>query len=79
MEHGGRQQQEQGQAVSLAALRRLSPAKRLEMAFDLGDFSRELFLHGLKRRFPTKDEEEIRSIYLERIDKCHNANYQKKW
>ena len=66
---------EQDADTSLAALRRLSPAKRLDMAFDLSDFSRDLFLHGLRKRFPDKTEEEIKEIFLERIDKCHNANY----
>jgi hypothetical protein len=72
---GNSDKQEQDVNTSIAALRRLSPAKRLEVAFDLSDFSRDLFLRGLRKRFPEKTEEEIRRIFLERIDKCHNANY----
>ena len=53
----------------------MSPKKRLELTFELTEFSRDLFLHGLKRRFPGKSEAEIQMIFLERIDKCHNANY----
>jgi len=66
---------EQDKDISLAVLHRLSPAKRLELAFDLSDFSRELFLQGLRKRFTDKTEEEIHRIFIERIDKCHNENY----
>ena len=37
--------------------------------------SRNLFLHRLRKRFPELTEEEIKKIYLERLDKCHNRNY----
>jgi len=73
MERNNRQ--DKGQDISLTILRRLSPARRLETAFDLSDFSRELFLIGLRKRFPEKTEEEIHRIFLERIDKCQNVNY----
>lgn len=53
----------------------MSPKKRLELTFELTEFSRDLFLHGLKKRFPEKSEAEIQMIFLERIEKCHNANY----
>lgn len=35
----------------------------------------KLFLIGLRRRFPDLSEEEIRRIYLQRLDKCHNPNW----
>ncbi len=59
----------------LEVLRKMSPEARLLKAFELSDFTRQLFLHGLRRRFPDLPEEEIRKIFLERVDKCHNRNY----
>ena len=53
----------------------MTPEERLLKAFELSQFSKELFLEGLHRRFPDSSEEAIRRIYLERIDKCHNRNY----
>jgi len=59
----------------LKVLRRLSPEARLQKAFELSNFSRELFRQGLRRRFPDKSEAEIRQIALDRLDKCHNRNF----
>ena len=59
----------------IQALRRMSPEQRLLKAFELSQFSRDLFLHGLRKRFPELPDEEIKKIYLERLDKCHNRNY----
>lgn len=61
--------------IYIQALRRMSPEKRLLKAFELSQFSRDLFMLGLRRRFPDLSEEEIRKLYLERLDKCHNRNY----
>ncbi len=59
----------------IQALRRMSPEARLLKAFELSQFSRDLFLHGLHKRFPELSEDAIRGIYLERLHKCHNRNY----
>lgn len=59
----------------IEALRRMTPEERLAKAFELSTFGKELFLHGLKERYPDLSEEEIKKIYLERISKCHNRNY----
>ena len=59
----------------IQTLRRMSPEARLLKAFELSEFSRELFLHGLRRRFPELSEDEIKKVYLERLEKCHNRNY----
>jgi hypothetical protein len=56
-------------------LRRMSPESRLLKSFELTQFARDLFLHGLRKRFPDLSEIELRKLYLERIDKCHNRNY----
>lgn len=62
-------------SLYLNTLRKMTPARRLAKAFELSSVAKELFLAGLHRRFPTKNDEEIKKIYLERIAKCHNRNY----
>ncbi|MBI4331207.1 MAG: hypothetical protein HY673_08000 [Chloroflexi bacterium] len=59
----------------LEILRKMTPEQRLLKAFELTEFSRQLFLDGLRSRFPEKSEDEIKKIYLERLDKCHNRNW----
>jgi len=56
-------------------LRNMTPEQRLLKAFELSDFSKELFRHGLRKRFPDLPEEDFQKLYLKRIDKCHNRNY----
>jgi hypothetical protein len=59
----------------IAALQRMSPEARLMKAFELSQFSNDLFLHGLHKRFPDLSEQDFRKLYLERLNKCHNRNY----
>ncbi len=59
----------------IEVLRRMTPAQRLAKAMELSEFGKELFLIGLRRRFPNADQRQIHAIYLERIAKCHNRNY----
>ncbi|HTW95406.1 MAG TPA: hypothetical protein VMD30_11460 [Tepidisphaeraceae bacterium] len=59
----------------LESLRRMTPEQRLTKAMELSELGKQLFLHGLRRRFPEADEKQIKAIYLERIGKCHNRNY----
>ena len=59
----------------IQALRRMSPEARLLKAFELSEFSKSLFLHGLHKRFPLLPEDAIRKIYLGRLNRCHNRNY----
>jgi len=61
--------------VYIQTLRRMSPEMRLLKALELSAFSKELFLHGLRKRFPDLSETEIKELYLKRLDKCHNRNY----
>jgi hypothetical protein len=61
--------------VYVGALRRMTSQERLEKAFELSEFSRQLFVHGLRQRFPDLPEKALMKIYLERLDKCHNRNY----
>lgn len=59
----------------LASLRGMSAEQKLRKMIELSNITRELFLAGLKIRFPSASETEIRRIYLERLDRCHNRNY----
>jgi hypothetical protein len=59
----------------LISLKQLGAEKRLLKALELSATAKELFMHGLRRRFSNKTEYEVKEIYLERISKCHNRNY----
>lgn len=56
-------------------LRNMSPEDRLRKSFELTELTKNLFLAGLKNRFPDLSDKEIKKIYLKRINKCHNLNY----
>ncbi|MCD4783134.1 MAG: hypothetical protein K8T10_04795 [Candidatus Eremiobacteraeota bacterium] len=61
--------------IYIQVLRKMSPEERLLKAFELSEFARQLFIHGLRKRFPNLDNEEFKKLLLERLDKCHNRNY----
>jgi len=61
--------------VYIQALRRMTSEDRLIKCFELSEFSRELFLHGLHRRFPDLSDDAVKKVYLERLKKCRNRNY----
>ena len=61
--------------IYIQTLRRMSPEERLLKAFELSEFTKQLFIHGLRKRFPDLPDEEFRKLLLERLDKCHNRNY----
>lgn len=61
--------------IYLQTLKNITPEQRLQKAFELSSLTKDLFLHSLRKRFSDKTEEEIKAIYLERIEKCHNRNY----
>ncbi len=56
-------------------LRKMTPAQRLQKAFELSEFTRQLFYIGLRQRHPDVSEEELKRIALARLAKCHNRNY----
>lgn len=56
-------------------LRRMTPAQRLAKAMELSDLGKRLFVHGLRRRFPEMNDQQIHKLYLNRLAKCHNRNY----
>jgi len=53
----------------------MTPEQRLAKAFDLGEFVKELFISGLRRKLGDVPQEEFDRILRERLDKCHNRNY----
>jgi hypothetical protein len=56
-------------------IRKMSPEDRLKKCFELNELTKQLFLTGLRSKFPDCSEKEIKVIYLKRIDKCRNLNY----
>ena len=56
----------------IESLRRMTPEQRLMKAFELSKFSKKLFIHGLRKRFPDLNEEEFHKLYMERLEKCYN-------
>ena len=65
----------QDHKVYIQVLRHMSPEKRLLKAFELSEFTNQLFIHGLRKRYVELPEEEFRKLLMERLDKCHNRNY----
>jgi hypothetical protein len=61
--------------IYIQVLRQMSPEKRLNKAFELSEFAKQLFVHGLHKRFPDLTDEEFKKLLLERLEKCHNRNY----
>jgi hypothetical protein len=61
--------------IYLQMLRSMSPAQRLQKAFELSEFSKQLFIHGLRKRFTGASEKKLQEIARERLNKCHNRNY----
>lgn len=61
--------------IYIQILRRMPPEKRLLKAFELSEFSKQLFGYGLRKRFPNLSKEALNSLLLERLNKCHNRNY----
>jgi hypothetical protein len=59
----------------LEMLRSMTPEQKLLKVFELSEFSKALFIEGLRQRFPDATEEEFRRILFDRLEKCHNRNY----
>lgn len=61
--------------IYIETLRRMTPEQRLEKAFELSAMARQLFIDGLRKRFPDMPDEEFHQLVLERLALCHNRNY----
>jgi len=53
----------------------MTSEQRLRKAFELSEFSKALFIEGLKRRFLDLPDARLKELLRERLDKCHNRNY----
>ncbi len=53
----------------------MSDEKKLEITLQLSHFTKQLFIEGLRERFPEKSENDIKKLYLERLQLCYNRNY----
>jgi hypothetical protein len=53
--------------IYIQTLRKMTPAQRLAKAFELSEFSKQLFTHGLRRRFPDMPEPEFRQTIAETV------------
>jgi hypothetical protein len=56
-------------------LRRMTPEQRVAKVFELSEFTKRLFIQGLRERFPDLDEERFHKLMLKRLELCHNRNY----
>ena len=56
-------------------LQKMTPEQRLLKAFELSEFTKQLFKCGLKKRYPDLDEKEFQKIFISEFIKCHNRNY----
>ena len=59
----------------LEVLKRMTPEQRVQKSFELSEFTKQLYMDGLRDRFPHLDETELRQVYLRRLERCHNWNY----
>lgn len=61
--------------IYLEALRRLTPAQRLNKAIEMSELVKRLFRNGLRKANPNLSQEHFHKLYLERLELCHNRNW----
>ena len=61
--------------IYIQTLKKIGAEKRLLKALELSDLTKELFISGLKKKYPDLSEKEFQKILLEKLEKCHNSNY----
>jgi hypothetical protein len=59
----------------IQVLKQMTPEQKLAKVFELSAFAKNLFVHGLRKRYPNASAEEFKALLLARLDKCHNRNY----
>lgn len=55
------------QEAYLRMLRRMTPQQRLDVASDLSDSVRDLYLSGLRHRHPEMSEQDIRRLMRQKL------------
>lgn len=58
---------ERARAAQLAALRRLTPSERMELAAEMSEDARRIAIEGERRRHPELSEAAARQAVLDRI------------
>jgi len=61
--------------IYIKVLRRMTAEQHLCKAFELSALSRELFITGMRRRFPDLNAVEFKKLMQERLERCHNQIY----
>ena len=61
--------------VYLATLRKMSSEQKLKKACELSDFTKMLYITGLKKRFTNIGEDDLKKKLVERLQKCNNSNF----
>lgn len=59
----------------IKVLRRMTEEQRVAKAFELSRLAKQLFVQGLRERFPDLDEDQFHKLLLQRLELCHNRNY----
>ncbi len=62
-------------AIYIRLMRRLTPEQRLAIAFDLSEFSKRLFIEGLRKLCPDLPQARFRQLVMRRLERCHNRDY----
>ncbi|MBC8108726.1 MAG: hypothetical protein H7Z14_19235 [Anaerolineae bacterium] len=53
----------------------MTPDQKVQKAFELSEFAKQVFLDGLRDRHPELSESELHRLALKRLARCHNRNY----
>ena len=61
--------------IYIQTLKKIGAEKRLLKALELSELTKELFISGLRKKYPDLSEKEFKKILLEKLEKCHNSNY----
>jgi hypothetical protein len=61
--------------IYIKVLRRMSAEQHLLKTFELSALTRELFIAGMRRRFPDLNANEFKKLIRERLEQCHNQIY----
>ena len=61
--------------IYIKVLRRMTAEQHLLKAFELSALTRELFITGMRQRFPDLNAIEFKKLVQERIERCHNQIY----
>lgn len=66
--------QQPNRRLYIESLRAMTPAQRVEKAFELSDLTHDLLRAGLAQRFPDKSPAELHELYLERLERCRSRS-----